>query len=712
MKTFRKSWSKRTLPTWAAVAATCVCGTSEAQVAPPASAPKDDAPKLDETAKSELDYRNWFDVSVGANFVSGDKSNFKERHQLPEDVYGGVEEFHYEQDLGKKGLLEIDGRGIFDNQDYSLKIGVEHPDYGFVRGGYREFRNWYDGSGIYLPTTGGWFDIFDDELAIDRGELWFEAGLTLPNVPRITFRYSHQFRDGTKDSTMYGETSTGLAAGQTRAVVPSSWDIDEERDIFELDAEHTISETDVGVGLRYEVSEVDNARQMRRRPFEASDRFLTQRDEVETDLFNVRAFSKTWLTDTMLFTTGYAYTTLDTDIGGSRIYGADYDPIYDPLFARRQARDEGFFELSGGSRLDQHVANVNLMITPWENVTIVPSLRFEHQDQRGIADFIETNVGTDAGRTSTQEELENTSDRGVLDVSEGLEARYTGLTNWVFYARGEWLQGEGDVSERQIDLHEGRVDISRDTDSTRFTQKYVAGANWYPLANLNLSSQYYFKSRKNEYEHPSDAAANVGGNRYPAFIADQNFDTHDVNFRVTVRPFSQLTLVTRYDYQISTIDNRMDLLEEVEGSESTAHIIGETITWVPFSRLYLQGSVNWVYDRMETPAVEILGNVIQESENDYINASATAGFVLTDQTDLQAQYFFYKADNYSDISAVSTPYNMGEEEHGITATLIHRFTAAMQWTIKYGFFTNSDELSGGRDDYEAHMVFSSYRYRF
>jgi hypothetical protein len=207
-------------------------------------------------------------------------------------------------------------------------------------------------------------------------------------------------------------------------------------------------------------------------------------------------------------------------------------------------------------------------------------------------------------------------------------------------------------------------------------------------------------------------AGNTSGNRYPAYIIDQDFTTHDVNFRITFRPMSQLTFVTRYDFQISTIDNRMDLLEEVEGAESTAHIIGETITWVPLSRLFLQAGLNFVFDRTETPVQDILASVVQESENDYINVTAMAGYVLSEKADLQAEYFYYRADNYSDNSAVGTPYNVGAEEHGITTALVYRFTPAMQWTIKYGFFTNSDELSGGHDDYEAHMVYSSYRYRF
>ncbi|HEX7862760.1 MAG TPA: hypothetical protein VF773_20670 [Verrucomicrobiae bacterium] len=672
------------------------------------------APKLE--TKKETDYRNWFDVSVGGNIVKGDKASFMQRHQIPRDVYGGVTDFHYEQDVGAKGLLEVDGRGIFDNNDYSLILGYKNPDLGYARAGYREFRTWYDGTGGYLPINDLVLDLYDDELFVDRSELFFEGGLTLPNAPIFRFGYSRQTRNGRKDSTTWGDTGIGLG-GQTRGIAPSFYDLDEERHLFSLDGEHTIAETRFGVGLRYEHSDQDDSRNMRRRPGEAADRYLTQREIVETDLFSARAFQETWFTETLLFTSGYSFTTLDTDIGGSRIYGADYDALYDPLFARRQQRDEGFFGLTGGSKLDQHVLNLNVMFVPFDNLTIVPSIRAEKQEQRGIADFEETNVGAPPALPAIIEAIENTRERSFVDVSEGLEARYTGITNWVLYARGEWLQGEGDLREREMVLEDGEppvVGIARDTDSTRFTQKYVAGANWYPLANLNFAGQYYHKSRKNEYDHIRDDAANDSNNRYPAYIRDQDFTTDDINFRVSYRPFQSLSLVTRYDFQISTIDSRMDLLDEVESAKMHSHIFGESITWTPLPRLLLQAAANYVIDRAETPFSTATGegDLVHKSVQDYIDGSATVGYALTEKTDLLAQYFIYFADNFADNSAVSVPYLVSAEEHGITGTLIHRFNAAMQWTLKYGWFTLSDETYGGRNDYEAHMVFSSYRFRF
>ena len=670
------------------------------------------------------EYRNWVAVGGGSTFVDGDKAAFQQRHSLPRGGFGGVEDFHFEQDVGKRGLFSIDGRGIFDTHDYGVRLNLSHPEKGYLRAGYREFRTWSDGSGGYFPQNRQWISLYDEDFELDRGEAWVEGGLTFPGWPELRLKYTHQFRDGTKDSTSWGDTTlTGLPApNNVRGIVPSFLLIDEKRDIFEADAKHTLGRTDFGVGVRAEFSDNNNSRNIRRRPGELTggtagsspDRFLTQKEGVESDLFSAHAFTETRFTEKTRFTMGYSFTTLGTDISGSRIYGADYDPVYDPVFARRQQRDEGFLNLAGGSQVKQHVANLNVMLQPWKHLTIVPSVRVEHQDQEGFARFIETDVGGAPARTATQVAIENTRERGFTDVSEGLEARYAGLTNWAFYARAEWLQGEGDLKERETEAQTGLV--SRDTDSTRFTQKYVVGANWYPYRRFNLGGQYYYKRRQNDYDHRVDSTTNTPplGDRYPAFLRQQDFDTHDMNFRVTWRPLASLTLISRYDFQLSTIDTRPDFLTEVQSAESTAHIFSESISWTPFSRLFLQGSINYVLDRTQTPAHDATPgtNLVLNARNNYWNASLLAGIVLTEKTDFQAQYFYYRADNYVDNSAFSQPYGAEAEEHGVTGTLIHRLSKRLHVSLRYGFFTNRDRTSGGHNDYTAHMVSSSLRYVF
>ena len=58
------------------------------------------------------------------------------------------------------------------------------------------------------------------------------------------------------------------------------------------------------------------------------------------------------------------------------------------------------------------------------------------------------------------------------------------------------------------------------------------------------------------------------------------------------------------------------------------------------------------------------------------------------------------------------PYGAGAEEHGITATIVRRLTERLRLTLRYGYFHLDDEPSGGNNDYEAHVLYSSLQYRF
>jgi hypothetical protein len=65
-----------------------------------------------------------------------------------------------------------------------------------------------------------------------------------------------------------------------------------------------------------------------------------------------------------------------------------------------------------------------------------------------------------------------------------------------------------------------------------------------------------------------------------------------------------------------------------------------------------------------------------------------------------------------DSAAVGVRYGASSEEHGVTATLIRRISSNIRLTLRYGFFSNHDELSGGNQNYSSHLIFSSLQYRF
>jgi hypothetical protein len=300
-------------------------------------------------------------------------------------------------------------------------------------------------------------------------------------------------------------------------------------------------------------------------------------------------------------------------------------------------------------------------------------------------------------------------------VRERLEMRYTGVTNWVFYGRGEWTQGDGKLNENGgIGLIPVPPSVQRETEDSRFFQKYVAGINWYPMRRVSLDAQYYFKLNSYDYDHTLDSTPNNSANRYPAYLVMQDFQTQDANVRLTLRPRMNLTLVTSYDFQYSTINTEPASISGVgdtQTAQTTSQIIGQNISWTPWSRLFLQVGFNYVLSETKTPVTDYTQSVLN-SQNNYWTVNFSSGFVLTDKTDLNAGYFYYQADDYTDNSLYGVPYGAGATEQGVTCGITHRLKENLRLNLRYGFAKYEDDPSGGNLDYDSHMVYGSVQYRF
>ena len=226
----------------------------------------------------------------------------------------------------------------------------------------------------------------------------------------------------------------------------------------------------------------------------------------------------------------------------------------------------------------------------------------------------------------------------------------------------------------------------------------------------------YYKLNHYGYEHKLDSTPNdsTSPNRYPAYLVMQDFDTYDGNIRFTFRPWNNVSSVTRYEFQLSTIDTKPDSvsgLSQVESSKMTSHILAQDISWSPWTRLYLQAGFNYVWSETKTPASEVT-QAILNAQNNYWTLNFSTGFILNDKTDLNLGYFYYQADNYEDNSTVGVPLGAGGREHGATATLTRRISKNLRLSLKYGYYTYDDDLSGGNNNYNAHVLYSTLRYRF
>jgi len=682
--------------------ATAICLLSLPAIAKDAPAKTDQA-----AADAESTATNWVDFTMGTAFTSGRDAAFQSRARQDDDFYGGISSARWQKDMGDLTLL-VEGRALFGMEDYDITLGLEKKDVGYVKGGFRKSRTWYDSTGGFIPgMVGGWQPIFgDDELSLDRGEIWLEAGLRKEKFPEITFRYSHEWRDGMKDSTIWGQSVPLGPSGYNFGIVPSLNDIDERRDTFSLDITHTFGNTDLGLGLRYETDRNSDTLIIHNQPGlpDPTQSFTDkQRNVSDTDLFNAHIFSETRFGDRMLLSFGYSYTTMDSSTDGSSRIVVDRS-------GTRTYDDHAFDSITGGGEYHLNVANVNFWWNPIDDLVIVPSFRAEWEDSSATATFVNGD-----GKNH------NSSDSDTNQYTEQLEVRYNGLENLVLYTKVELSQTDGSISYSNIggDLHLQDSDVSQ--------QKYSIGANWYPLRGLSLSGQYYHKNFNEDF-HNAYAFDPMVGTPFDAVLKEYNFTTDDLNLRLTWRALPNLTFVSRYDYQRTTMEDVAYTVAPSDGvpqvltnlkqsAEITRHIFSESATWLPCSKAYVQGSISYVIAQTDTNADQYVPARVTDMSNDYITANVTFGYALDQKTDIRASYTYYYSNDFqvpreAPGVAGSVPYGTSLEEHVFGLSLNRRVSPNMIWNMGYGYFTCNDGTSGGHNDTSAHMVSTGLQVRF
>jgi hypothetical protein len=684
------------------------------------------------TATEEApEYKNWIELGIGGVITNGDRAQFEQEHRLPGDQpYGGIQDLHFEQTVGKNGLFSIDGHALWDFNDYDITVQLSQPKLGYIKAGFTEFRSWYDGNGGFFPHNDVFFSPPFPEMHIDRGDVWVELGLRVPNWPEITIRYSHEFRDGQKDSTVWGDTNlTGLPVNPTRKIVPSFRDIDETRDIVSLEISKTIGNTDVLLGMRYEHTKDDDSLNMERNAGQVGvvpggQRFVTQLQKDNVDLFSGHGITVTRFSDSLWFTAGYSYTTLTNDLSGTRIFGTQFDSAFGEPVPTLGQRDHAFIDLAGTAQVKENLFNANLFWMPLESLTVLTGFRYTHEnldtDSTFLAEepvpntppFSPTNPA--GGFHYGPPELGFGGRMADYDrFAQRLELRYTGITNWLFYAEGEWEEEYGHVNENQnID-----GDEPLDKNTNALGQKYTIGANWYPMMRLTLSGQYYHRIASYDNDLLSSAHQR---------LLNQDWNTDDLNVRITFRPkipacLGTLALVTRYDFVHTSIDSQWfvegDTLNEEQSGEIKKHVISEALNWNPLARFYLQANFSYVLNQTDTPAnnIDLVPNTsptVVNFRNDYWTVTSGAGYIIDDKTDFYTDFSFYCANDHFKNAGVAVPYGLGATEYTASASVTRQLTKQMRLLLRYGYFNYRDVTSGGHNNYQAHSLYSGLQVRF
>ncbi len=670
--------------------------------------------------KKETPPENYIDLSLGNTSLDGSQPAFQKALQKSADFSYGVTDFYLSKESNGGATYTLKGHVLPEDGDYLFDLNVTKDDVGYFKLGYKGYRVWFNGMGGYYPPKDMSFVLFDEDMHMDRGNLWLEAGFTPEDKVNFVFRYDLFTRQGMKDSTSWGDTALAINSSNTRSILPSFHKIDETRHVVSAVASQARANDSWELGVRYDQGDYTNSRNEPRRVNESSTRKITQKEGRDYDLFQVRGLYVNKVQEKLTVTTAVSRTTIDSTLSGSRIFGQDYDPVYDPASPGRQYHDEGFFDLRGDTELKQSVGTINALYLPDEHWSVVASLRLENIDSASKAQFIETAV--QANLTTQEEEIASESEKSWKNISGALEGRYRGIENVSLNFKGEWLHATGDLTELEIaepGTPGASVGIDRDTEFTRDSQKYSATANWYVAPGTTLAAQYYFKGRENDYNSTRDKTPppGTGGDRYPAYVTRQEFETNDFNVRLTWRANSMVRTVTRYDYQKSTTKSAEVGLALAQSMKSASHIISETVSVNPVERWYVQGTVNYVWDQLTTPASSITtgaaANRVKNSDANYLNFTVSTGYALDDDSDLYVDYSLYRAFNdYVDNSAYSVAYGTNARTQQAGITWFRRLDSRTSLALRYAYAKNTDSAVGTRADYEAHMVYGKVQYRF
>jgi hypothetical protein len=650
-------------------------------------------------------YNNWIEFSTGGFLAGGNRASFEQQHQASLGVFGGIEGSHYGTNLDKTTTMSMDVRAIAEQDDYKLKLNIDREKLGYVHFSYREFRTWTDGDGGFFPSTGMNYPLSSDALGLDRGAFSLEAGLTPEKGINAVFKYTHTFRDGEEGSTIWGDST--VTGNTVRGLSPSTDVIHEQADSFQIDLTDHVKSTDLGLGLHFVTGKMNDTLQITEFPGEPIQQKITDQQGTTYYGFDVHSFSETWVKTNLLVSFGFAYSQLDNTFSGSQLYGSDFDVGYmaNPQYSF------GYYNLSGNSQLNDYVMDLNLLYKPAPNFTFIPSVRVQKDYSEEASSGMETladNAPVPFGANG---------DAGDLDVRGRLDFAYRGFTNWVLHARVDLTEVDGNLDQYDGLIPVGGIGVpavASGIDERNFIQKYTAGARWYPTRRVTLDAGGYYKLDAYHYNNSMDSAAESSPLGYPGYLEMQKFATYDGNARMTWRLLPNLSLISRYEYQWSTIHTAPDSLAglpEVESSAMRSHILAQDVSWTPWSRLNLQTGFNYVLSDTATPASDVT-QAILDSRNNYWSANFTAGLVLDNKTDLTVSYFYYDADDYSNNSLAGVPYGTGGQEHAVTATLTRRISERIRVSLKYGYFRYLEQATGGNADYGVSLVYASLRYRF
>jgi hypothetical protein len=640
--------------------------------------------------------------SLRGLFVSGDRQKFREVEGLREGMVGGLEHFEMQEQFGPDTRVTVEGRALFGDPDYRVQLTLQKTGLGFVRGGFEQWRRYYDDAGgTYPGFVEPTFELGRD-LHLDLGRAWLDLGLTMPHLPRIIIGYEYQYREGDKSTLAWGSVNL-------KNIYPAFKEVDERTHVFTLEVTHEWNDWRLDDIARVELYEADH-RRVNAAGFNpnAFPQAFTVIKEHLAHVQGMNAFRlQRQMTDWWLISGGYFYSRFEGD------YALNQETVdaFGSVVAGRFWSTEPI-ELER----ENHMFNVASQLRPLAHLSLSAGLQTEWQRQQALGHLHLDEGNPDLPPLFVLQPVRARSDLDKMRFMEDFGLRYTGIPFTVLFADARFEQDN--VSQFEEQEGEGVHAFLRDTDAFNDRRDYRVGFSHSPWRWLSLSAHYRGRFSDTDYDHQRRFV--LRGDGYSAFIRHRRIEGDEVDVRMTLRPVRWYQVVLSYRKAVSdfttTTDPIISILGEVIAPGGNilagtydADIYGVNLTVSPLKGLQLSGAFAFTDSRLRTADHQSPSVIPYEGTVYHVMGNAT--YALNESTRLEGALLLSHGD-YGQHNPEGLPLGLNFRRYGVMAGISRRFSERLAASLRYRFYSYAEPTSHHAADYTAHGVFASLNYRW
>lgn len=637
-----------------------------------------------------------FSPQLGGASVSGNQAKFRELNGQPAGLDGGVGQFELFQQLNPDTKIHLDGHAL--REDYEVNLALDRSGLGFIHSGWRQYRKYFDDTGGYDPRLEATAPSLGQDLHLDLGKAWVDAGLTLPDWPRLVLGYEYDYKQGREATTEWNYV--GAAAATARNLGPASEKLQEAVHTLKLDVDYDRQGWTLEDRFRGEFYHLSTG--STNAGYSAGAENLNESTSYFQGANAFRLEKK--FTSWFLASGGYQYSKLNADSAFLLVEPTLLQAAYAPSLALER---------------ESNVGNVNALLGPLAGFTLSGGILADYTSQNGLGPgLVDQQILTPWTNVFVPFSTGSAYDQST--VTETAALRFTKIPFTDLFAEGRLEQqdiGQFDQFSSSEDVLSKAV-FSQHTQFASRSSDWRAGFNTSPWRFVSLGAHYRYVGDDSRYdssplEQPSPTA-------YPTFLTHRDQNTHEFEARLVLHPSAlfKTTLTYQYhdtEYDLTTRPFALFGTKLAAGGELAAGrergqtvSLGATVT--PLRRLSLNATLSYQDSTLTTAADGSPAVVPYQGHT--VTALASGTYVLSQHTDLFAAYFCSLADYGQSNYAKGLPLGLEYQRQGAQVGVSRRLGKNVSARLLYRFDCYREPSSGGANNYTAHSIYGTLNFQF